>query len=66
MQLGAASLLFRQTNIVWVLFVAAQAALREVSRAGAADRVRDPLLVDAQPCAFTLAFRLEDKDTEED
>ena len=50
--MGAISLLFRQTNIVWVAFVAAQALidrLRLVRQHG----LSDPLLKDARPSAFS-------------
>ncbi|BGP43690.1 glucosyltransferase [Rhodotorula kratochvilovae] len=50
--LGAVSLLFRQTNIVWLAFVAAQAAISEVKRQsllGQAGAVTDPLLADVTP-----------------
>ncbi|GAA5824237.1 hypothetical protein JCM3770_004342 [Rhodotorula araucariae] len=53
--LGAASLLFRQTNIAWIAFIAAQAAVSEVEQAsplGQAGGVRDPLLGDVRPVDF--------------
>lgn len=51
---GAISLLFRQTNIVWVAFVAAQALIDRLRLRLALDnkqRLRDPLLKDARPGA---------------
>ncbi|BGP27854.1 alpha-1,2-glucosyltransferase, glycosyltransferase family 59 protein [Rhodotorula toruloides] len=52
--LGAVSLLFRQTNIVWVAFVAAQAAIRVLGLPkkegkSAGKTGIDPLLWDARP-----------------
>lgn len=56
-QIGAASLLFRQTNIIWLVFVAGQAAIAQVKRAAHPDEVVDPLLADAQPGASPLQLR---------
>ncbi|BGO95851.1 hypothetical protein NBRC10512_001435 [Rhodotorula toruloides] len=52
--LGAISLLFRQTNIVWVAFVAAQAAIRELELPkkegnSSGGKAVDPPLWDARP-----------------
>ncbi|GAA5914511.1 hypothetical protein JCM8208_005375 [Rhodotorula glutinis] len=46
---GAASLLFRQTNIVWLVFIAGQAVITQVKRAARPGEVADPLLDDARP-----------------
>ncbi|GAA5842948.1 hypothetical protein JCM9279_004038 [Rhodotorula babjevae] len=46
---GAASLFFRQTNIVWLAFVAGQAAVVQVKLAARAGQDVDPLLDEARP-----------------
>lgn len=57
LQLGAISLLFRQTNIVWIAFIAAQAAIRELELPKkevklAGGKAVDPQLWDARPGEF--------------
>lgn len=56
-QLAAVSLLFRQTNIVWVAFVAGQAAIRELELPkkegkSSGGKAVDPPLWDARPGEF--------------
>lgn len=53
-KVGAISLLFRQTNIVWVAFVAAQALIDRLRLDSRQKLSSDPLLKDARPGAFCL------------
>ncbi|SCV70866.1 BQ2448_3628 [Microbotryum intermedium] len=57
---GAASLTFRQTNILWIAFIAASSSIRLLSRQQTKRPLKNPLLTNARladipTCAFSLA-----------
>ncbi|GAA5944807.1 hypothetical protein JCM3775_007314 [Rhodotorula graminis] len=47
--IGGASLLFRQTNVVWLVFIAGQAAIAQAKRVARPSEVVDPHLEGARP-----------------
>ncbi|GJN94016.1 hypothetical protein Rhopal_007079-T1 [Rhodotorula paludigena] len=56
--LGAAGLLFRQTNVVWLAFVVAQVAISELRRSPAFTQVKaDPVLANARPGRWPLLIQ---------